>query len=136
MTISLSHFRRRDVRAFAAGLLLFAILFRTIIPPGYMPDLEALKQGLFQISICTAQGAANLLVGAKDLPQGEPSGEKQQAEACPYLLSGSAFLLALSAPEFFSQSFLPLMHSIQRASVISTARHFGNASPRSPPAAA
>jgi hypothetical protein len=136
MTISLSHFRRRDVRAFAAGLLLFVFLFRTIIPPGYMPDLEALKQGLFKVSICTAQGAATLLVGAKDLPQGESSGKKQQTEVCPYLLSGTAFLLALSAPEFFSHPFLPLTHAFQRANVIPAVKHYGNASPRSPPAKA
>jgi hypothetical protein len=136
MTISLSHFRRRDVRAFAAGLLLFAILFRTIIPPGYMPDLEALKQGLFKVSICTAQGEATLLVSAKDLPQGEPSGKKHQAEICPYLLVGAAFLLALNTPEFFTQLYLPLTHAFQRANTIPAAKHYGNASPRAPPAAA
>lgn len=53
---------------FAARLLLFALALRALAPPGFMPDLQALQQGRFEVVICTGTGMHMVAVDADGQP--------------------------------------------------------------------
>ena len=36
--------------------------FKAIVPAGFMPDMDALRQGTFRMTICSAYGASKILV--------------------------------------------------------------------------
>ncbi|WP_459615437.1 hypothetical protein [Bordetella sp. 2513F-2] len=68
-------------RSFRAGarlllcLLLLALGLRALIPLGYMPDAQALREGRLQISFCTAAGGGPTLLHAlAQLPAAQAAG--------------------------------------------------------------
>jgi hypothetical protein len=133
MSLTLSHFRKPDRRVFLAALVLFAYLFKAIIPVGYMPDLKGLEEGSFKITICTAQGSADITVGHNGQPA-NPGGEKKSPDN-PCFFGGAAKLaLKTFIPEFSQMAFAFFRHKPVRreffiAPVLSAA-----AQPRAPPA--
>ena len=85
-------------------LVLFAL--RALLPVGFMPDLGLLKQGGFQIVLCTAQGPATVTVDADGNPQtpdGTPA-DAAFAKDCPF---GTAFGKAFALPAVVAA--LPLL---------------------------
>jgi hypothetical protein len=103
MAFSLKNFRNTDNRALVAGLLLCAFLLRAMIPAGAMPDPKALEEGVFQVTICTGSGPAELLVG----PDGQPvdSHPPGKGDVCPYSIGSVAAFPAPAIPSFTVQAF-------------------------------
>lgn len=50
-------------RPLALGLLLLALVLRAVIPAGYMPDAEALRQGMWRLGFCAVNPAAPIGLG-------------------------------------------------------------------------
>ena len=80
-------------------LVLFAL--RALLPTGFMPDLDLLKQGAFQIVLCTAQGPVSVAVDddGKPLDHDADHGGHDPADAfakdCPF---GTAYAKAFDVP--------------------------------------
>ena len=53
---------RLTLSRFAAALLCLALLFKALVPLGYMPDTEALARGSLRIMICSAYGASPMVM--------------------------------------------------------------------------
>jgi hypothetical protein len=47
---------------YLAFLLCIALLFKVIVPTGFMPDMDALQHGIYKIKICTGYGAKEIFV--------------------------------------------------------------------------
>lgn len=58
----------RHGRTLAAGLLLFALFVRAMIPPGYMPDLSAIGEGGLPLVICTGSLDKTLIIDKNGQP--------------------------------------------------------------------
>ncbi len=77
--------RQDGWRDWAAVMLLPVLLFVALLPRGYMPDVQALRQGAFSLTICrVAEPRQADIGGVADL---------QHLPACPFGL-----LPALSVP--------------------------------------
>ena len=59
---SLRLMRLLNPNSFIAYLLCLTLMFRVIVPVGYMPDLNALQHGFFKITICSAHGAKDIWI--------------------------------------------------------------------------
>lgn len=67
------------------ALLLFAL--RAAMPVGYMPDLGALRDGRFEIVICTPAGPKTVEVDAEERPTEPTNPDRQDTSAsieCPF----------------------------------------------------
>jgi hypothetical protein len=51
-------------RSLLLRFLILALLLRASIPAGYMPDMQALQDGMLRMVICTASGPQELLMDA------------------------------------------------------------------------
>ena len=69
-----------------AGVLCFVLLFKMLVPAGFMPDMNALQHGVYKITICSADGAKNIWVD-KD----QQSGDGKAAPAHKTGKMGGAF---------------------------------------------
>jgi hypothetical protein len=50
------------------------MLLRALVPAGFMPDLGALKHGVYTLTICSGSVQKSVLVDADGAPVGEPAG--------------------------------------------------------------
>lgn len=96
-------------------LLLFAL--RALLPVGFMPDLGLLKQGGFQIVLCTAQGPTAVTVDADGEPVDPDGGGHDPADAafakdCPF---GTAFAKAFDVPTLVATGFLAVPAAVATA---------------------
>jgi hypothetical protein len=78
-----------------------ALLLRSVIAPGVMPDPAAAADGVFKLVICTGSGVKLLHGGA---PDGSDTGHAAGEAVCPYAASGliapQAEALPIDAPAF------------------------------------
>ncbi|MGE3623778.1 MAG: DUF2946 family protein [Bdellovibrionales bacterium] len=100
-------------RSFIA-FLGFVLLMKLLVPAGFMPDMAALSQGSFKITICSASGARQIFVDETGKEAGQKShhertgktghdvcsfGASPQAALAPVLSVFASFLtLALAYP--------------------------------------
>jgi hypothetical protein len=86
-----------SVRRLAAGLLLLAVLLRGMVPAGFMPDLDALKRGVFAISVCSGGAYKDILVDAEGVPVEAPAspGGDHHGDEAPCWYAASSPLVAL-----------------------------------------
>lgn len=74
-------------RAFVARVLTFAFVLHAFVPQGFVPDLASLRDGRFEIVICTGNGLQTLQVDADGQPiKSIPS--DPSPDSCPF---GSLF---------------------------------------------
>lgn len=117
-------------------LLCFILLFRILVPFGYMPDLDGLRHGVIKLVICSSSGKHTLILPAdynpkKDHPASDGKAP-QHVTACPFaglqhhadLPAISAFTVALFW--FVTHAPRPQDH-VRQSSVLLTAW------PRAPP---
>lgn len=129
----LARLRRDECRAFLAGFVLLAFLFRALIPVGFMPDMQALQHHVIKITLCSMDGAKEILVdgGAKqDRNKSHPSHKK---EICAFGAAPQTALLdfvPLSLPVLFAVS--ERLAAIQK--LLFPAQSSGIHQPRAPPA--
>lgn len=81
------------------ALLLFAV--HAILPTGFMPDLGAIKDGRFEIVICTGLGTETLFVDQSGHPAApkpsDTSGKHAGAYSCPFGAAiGKAFAVSVA----------------------------------------
>lgn len=112
--------RDRSRRGLARlALVLFAL--RALLPVGFMPDIGLLKQGGFQIVLCTAQGPTAITVDADGAPidrdGGQDPADAAFAKDCPF---GTAFAKAFDVPAAIATAVL----SVPTASATATSRVF------------
>ena len=69
-------------------LLCITLLFKVIVPVGFMPDFDNLQRGLVQIKVCTGFGPQNVWVDQKQSnPPSSDSGHKTEKSGgvdCPF----------------------------------------------------
>jgi hypothetical protein len=128
----LHRLRQHDARLLFASLLLLAFAFRALIPVGYMPDMNALQKGVFTLTICTSQGAQNIIADE----DGQPV-QKHQAKQDGTCLYGWAPKLLLQAPLLaLSVSYLLFVETVQREANLNVVQEFFSAlQARAPPKA-
>jgi len=84
-----------------ASLLCLTLLFKVVIPVGFMPDMEALGRGVLTITICSSVGAKEILVdqNLKEVDKSGPHNNqgKNHQDVCPF---GAAPQTALTAAIF------------------------------------
>jgi len=131
MTSLLQRFRQHDTRLFFAGLLLLAYVFRAFIPVGYMPDMDALRKGVFTLAICTSHGAKTIL--ADD--QGQPA-KKDNSKRDPGCLFGWSPKVAIETPALlFTPAVFLFVETVQREADLNIVREFfSGLQARAPPA--
>lgn len=124
--------RHRNYRLIVllAGLALFV---RTLIPAGFMPDMNA---GYGRLTICTATGPATIIV-----PDGQYAGSNPQQEHdntaphCPFALTNAPALkapgAALAIPLHVAFIFAPPLFGTESAPEKRRLRDA--AAPRAPP---
>lgn len=94
-----------------ARLTLLLFVLRALLPTGFMPDLDLLKRGGFQIVLCTAQGPVSVAVDEDGKPL-DPDGDHDRhdpadafAKDCPF---GTAFAKAFDVPTLVATAVLAL----------------------------
>lgn len=97
--------------------LCFALFLKVVVPVGFMPDLDALQQGVFKITICSSYGAQEILVD-KNLKEIGKAGQhnnngKQNHDVCPFGAAPQAALV-FALIIFALTSFYILQYSIHR----------------------
>lgn len=115
-----------------AMVLVFMLLVKAFVPQGYMPDMAALQDGIFKMTICTASGLEKKLLS--DLTSTPPAKTRHAGpDFCPFGWSPHAMATTLSLfllPEIFS---VPEVFLAFQELFLSKPRHT-LASPRAPPA--
>jgi hypothetical protein len=125
--------RRPDFRALSAALLLCAYLFKALIPTGYMPDMQALQKGLFQITICTAYGAQHITVDETGQPASPVPHENAKSDFCPYGWAPQAALFTF-IPQIFSSVLFAAIERFVFEQRFIAAHRYSSSQPRAPPA--
>jgi hypothetical protein len=116
-----------------AMLALLAFFCQGLIPAGLMPD--AARHSVFALTICSGAGARTISVPAdKYGPAVDHAPVHGKIPPCPFAAASFLFFTGQAGPSLasFFPSAAPL--PILQAAAVSTVPHFGNASPRSPPA--
>lgn len=83
-------------RAFASVSILLLAL-RAMVAPGFMPDLGALKDGSFEIVLCTPLGPKTVHADGNGLPaEGDqpPRTDARGGDECPFHHAATQTLLA------------------------------------------
>ncbi|MDF1790436.1 MAG: hypothetical protein P1U88_00930 [Thalassobaculaceae bacterium] len=85
-----------------AWTLLALVMLRATIPVGFMPDLEALRDGRIEIVVCTPGGLKTIAVPADAAgPAGSEDGSSKEATSheCPFdaVVSQAVLLSGLAA---------------------------------------
>jgi hypothetical protein len=85
---------------FIAMLLCIALMFRVIVPAGFMPDMAAMQHGMYKIRICTGYGPQNMNMsvdqGQKQTDSGKTDTDhkSEKHSLCPFAgMQGSALLV-------------------------------------------
>ena len=89
--------RRRHAGRPLLHLLLFLVLLRALVPPGYMPDLAAAQDGVITLVICSPDGLRTISLDedGKPVEPGEAP-EEHQRQHCPFASVGSIDLPPLA----------------------------------------
>lgn len=103
------------------GLLVLAVMFRSMIPPGFMPDSAALRDGRLELALCSAAGVVSTMtvdLSSPDDHAGHDESQATAADTCPYW-TVAHLALDLPAPAplpvLVSTRTLPLAVAMQRA---------------------
>lgn len=91
----------------AAHVALAFMFLRALLPPGFMPDLQALRDGRIEITICSVDGARLVVLDRDSTPvKDKPAGHDEAGGLhCPFgLAAAQTFVL----PDL-SQLSLPRM---------------------------
>ena len=124
-------------RLFTAFLCL-ALLFKVLVPVGFMPDFNALRHGVYKITICTGTGHQSILVDQNQkmvdgqTQKNDHRSDKFGNDYCPYAgmhasaLPLVAILLATLLLVWRRLRFVPTYGTIQSMA-------HGAAWPRGPP---
>ncbi len=105
-----------------------AFLLRGLLPPGYMPDFQAMQGDGFKITICTIEGAKQITLDAEGESHGGANG--QHADICAFSLAG----FADAAPYFILAAIsLPRVLAAPTQNTPLEAETFGMAQARAPP---
>ena len=97
--------RTLSSRSCFAWLVILALLFRGLVPLGYMPDFSKQAHGFFPITICSGYDRTTIFLD-KDFNKVEPVGQgKTQHQHddrtfCPF--SVSSIFASAETPEFVS----------------------------------
>lgn len=78
----------------AALVTLALVVLRALIPAGYMPDLDAARDGRFTVVICTADGSTTLDLLSDGTPADERPAKSPAQDHCVF---GGATILGLAA---------------------------------------
>ncbi len=88
-----------------ATLLCLTLLFKVVIPVGFMPDMDALQHGVYKITICSGYHHAEMLVDDHQKPVND-SGKNETSHKtsktittlCPFAgINSSALPVAILA---------------------------------------
>jgi hypothetical protein len=77
-----------------SGLVLLVLLFRSIIPAGFMPGQSA--RSLVPLVICTGMGSATIYVSPDKIPAVPHPGKGMDNNACPFTSVFATGLLTLA----------------------------------------
>lgn len=90
----------------AARVALVVMLLRVLVPPGFMPDFEALRAGRVEIALCSVDGARLVVLDRDGRPAGDTPADHGDASAfhCPFgLATVQAFVLPTLPPLLLSR---------------------------------
>jgi len=130
--------KRSRKRSWLSGLPLAAVLFRALIPVGFMPAVAAdgsLGMIFCPIAVSTGPGAAHEHHPGHDGGSAGSAGTGHQQLACPFAASvGLAPLPDLVEPAAGPAEFLALTHGVSERQFVPTILRAQ--SPRAPPGVA
>lgn len=97
-TVGQASARRRHAGRPLLQLVLFLVLLRALVPPGYMPDLAAAQDGVITLVICSPDGLRTVSLDENGNPvePGEAPEEHQRQQHCPFASVGSIDLPPLA----------------------------------------
>lgn len=122
------------LRPFAAFLLLAALLLRAAIPAGFMPDMgdgHSNKGGF--ITICTMDGAKQIEVSGKFLPQSKDSDGHKKSSVCPYALNASPMKAEFAFATVVHVEWQQIQAMVQPVFYVTAKPYLNDAAPRGPP---
>jgi hypothetical protein len=99
------------LRGWIIRVVLFAFALRAFIPAGYMPDFDAVGNGMFKVVICSAYGAKTIAV---DTNGNKVPGPSHSTHDQPCAFGGvtvaaipTLAMAVLEAPEFIGEAVHP-----------------------------
>ena len=124
--------------AWMTRIVVLTMALRALLPVGYIPSVEALQDGRFELIICTSAGPVT--VDGRDLPgvgghDGPADGADAYDGSCPFAASAPVALIPpLLAPWI---AFVAVRVAPRSAEgPVHPSRNFSPAHPRAPPLSA
>lgn len=124
----------RQVRSWFVRLLLIAVLFRALIPQGYMPDVSAGADGLIKFVICSGSGIGGKVVSLDG--DGKPAGGDQPShigEPCVFAASLHVALPILASADVPKPEFVAIASPQHAEAVLPPVRAGPQLGSRGPP---
>jgi hypothetical protein len=79
---------------------LFLFILRSLIPPGFMPGIDAAGEGRIEVVVCTGAGLKTLVLDEKGNPVAPDDRQSGSADECPFgAVTAKAFLLPDALPQ-------------------------------------
>ena len=114
--------RQRGVHTWLTALLCLTLIFRVLVPVGYMPDFEAMRHGIVRITICTGYGTQVLALdkdgGKKPGHHSDGDDGKLSHQLCPF---AGANGLALGVAAVFLAALLIVWQRLRHIPVTAPA---------------
>ncbi len=125
-----------SLRRLAAWLVLGALFLRALVPAGFMPDLGALADGAYPITICSGGFEKTILLDKDGNPVDQPAPHASESP-CVFAAVVSLALPLLAAILLPLLALAPLARWVPSSSAPTPfPRPPGLAGPRAPPALA
>lgn len=129
-----SRHNRTAFRRLAGWLVLCALFLRALVPAGFMPDLGALADGAYPITICSGGFERTILLDKDGNPVDQPAPHASESP-CVFAAVVSLALPVLAAILLPLLALAPLARWVPSTSTpVPFPRPPGLAGPRAPPA--
>jgi len=118
--------------------LCLALVFKVLVPVGYMPDFNALQHGTLRITMCTGHGPVDLADwksehGSTNDSHNNGKHESHNDTLCSFGANANLLANVIPAPQLVALLTGFVFLSFMRAYRQRYSRIYANASPRSPP---
>lgn len=126
-------------RHLASWLMLLALLVRGLVPAGFMPDVGALRHGVYAITICTGTSQQNVIIDQDGNTvdrdgQGSPGGDHPGEVPCLFAVAAQIAAVLFLAVALVLLALERAGWRLPAAELWRIARPPGSPGARAPPA--